>query len=63
MWSKLHYVHLNPVRAGLVAKASDYVYLSASNYASDSGLLEIEKADNPIVNVLDSKSINLYNLY
>ena len=26
MWSKLHYVHLNPVRAGLVAKASDYIY-------------------------------------
>ncbi|MNL30930.1 hypothetical protein D3C87_1526950 [compost metagenome] len=63
MWSKLHYVHLNPVRAGLVAKASDYIYSSASNYMSDSGLLEIEKVDNAIVNVLDPKSINLYNLY
>ncbi|TPG29771.1 REP-associated tyrosine transposase [Flavobacterium pectinovorum] len=63
MWSKLDYIHLNPVRAGLVAKASDYVYSSASNYVNDSGLLEIEKEDNPIVDVLDSKSLMRYNLY
>ncbi|MFQ6601392.1 REP-associated tyrosine transposase [Flavobacterium sp. C3NV] len=63
MWSKLHYIHLNPVRAGLVAKASEYIYCSAGNYVNDSGLLEIEKFDNPIVNVLDPKSLTLYNLY
>ncbi|QOG04747.1 transposase [Flavobacterium sp. MDT1-60] len=63
MWSKLHYIHLNPVRSGLVAKASDYIYSSASNYVNDSGLLEIEKVDNPIVNVLDPRSIALYDLY
>jgi REP element-mobilizing transposase RayT len=63
MWTKLHYIHLNPVRSGLVAKASYYVYSSASNYVNDFGLLSIEKVDNPIVNVLDSKSLNLYNLY
>jgi REP element-mobilizing transposase RayT len=63
MWSKLHYIHLNPVRAGLVGKASDYIYSSASNYVNDSGLLEIEKVDNPIVNVLDPISITLYSLY
>ncbi|SNS00685.1 transposase, partial [Flavobacterium sp. ov086] len=57
MWSKLHYIHLNPVRAGLVAKASEYIYSSACNYVNDSGLLEIEKVDNPIVNVLDPRSI------
>ncbi|OXG07552.1 hypothetical protein B0A79_02805 [Flavobacterium piscis] len=27
---------------------------------NDSGLLEIEKVDNPIVNVLDPKSLTLY---
>jgi REP element-mobilizing transposase RayT len=43
MWSKLDYIHLNPVRAGIVAKASHYIYSSASNYVSDSGLLKIEK--------------------
>lgn len=63
MWSKLDYIHLNPVRAGLVTKVSDYIYCSASNYVNDYGLLEIEKADNPVVDVLDSKSITRYNLY
>jgi REP element-mobilizing transposase RayT len=63
MWSKLDYIHLNPVRAGLVAKASDYIYSSANNYVNDYGLLAIEKADNPVINVLDSKSFTKYNLY
>ncbi|TCN59940.1 transposase [Flavobacterium circumlabens] len=63
MWSKLDYIHLNPVRAGLVTKASDYIYSSASNYVNDRGLLAIEKADNPVVDVLDSKSFTKYNLH
>ncbi|WP_166920251.1 REP-associated tyrosine transposase [Flavobacterium poyangense] len=63
MWSKLHYIHLNPVKAGLVNKASDYIYSSASNYVKDCGLLDIEKAENPIVNVLDSKSFFRFDLY
>jgi REP element-mobilizing transposase RayT len=61
MWSKLDYIHLNPVRAGLVEKASHYIYSSASNYINDSGLLKIEKADNPIINVLDSNAFVKYN--
>ncbi|MBS7252450.1 REP-associated tyrosine transposase [Flavobacterium branchiicola] len=63
MWCKLDYIHLNPVRAGLVAKASDYLYSSAGNYVNNTGLLEIEKVDNPIVNVLDSSSFTKYNQY
>ena len=63
MWSKLDYIHLNPVRSGLVSKASDYIYSSAGNYVNDSGLLAIEKADNPVVDVLKSKSFTKYNLY
>ena len=63
MWSKLDYIHLNPVKAGLVAKASDYIYSSASNYVCDSGLLKVEKVDNLIVNVLDNKSFIRYNQY
>ncbi|SHF74632.1 REP-associated tyrosine transposase [Flavobacterium defluvii] len=63
MWSKLDYIHLNPVKAGLVVKASDYIYSSASNYLNDSGMLQIEKADNLIVNVFDKKSIVRYNQY
>jgi REP element-mobilizing transposase RayT len=44
LWQKLDYIHLNPVRAGIVAKASDYLYSSASNYVNDTGLLEIQKS-------------------
>jgi hypothetical protein len=41
--------------------ASSYVYSSASNYVNDSGLLKIEKADNPIIDVLDSNAFVKYN--
>lgn len=63
MWSKLDYTHLNPVRAGIVGKASHYVYSSASNYVSDTGLLKIEKADMPIVDVLNLNNFTQYNEY
>jgi REP element-mobilizing transposase RayT len=63
MWSKLDYIHLNPIRAGIVEKASQYIYSSASNYVNDTGLLKIEKADNPIVDVLNPNAFNNYNLY
>jgi REP element-mobilizing transposase RayT len=63
MWSKLDYIHLNPVRAGLVENASQYIYSSASNYINDAGLLKIEKADNPIIDVLNLKAFTRYNQY
>lgn len=31
-WSKLHYIHQNPVEAGLVLRPEDYKYSSARNY-------------------------------
>jgi hypothetical protein len=46
-----------------VARASDYIYSSAGNYVNYSGLLTVEKADNPVVDVLNSKSFTKYNLY
>jgi len=63
MWSKLDYIHLNPVRAGIVEKASQYIYSSASNYVNDTGLLKIDKVDIPIVDVLNPNSFTKYNLY
>ncbi|MDQ7959436.1 REP-associated tyrosine transposase [Flavobacterium lindanitolerans] len=63
MWSKLDYIHMNPVRAGLVVKASDYIYSSASNYANGEGILTIEKADKPVVDVLGNDSFDNYNSY
>lgn len=61
-WSKLDYIHLNPVRAGIVSKASHYIYSSASNYVNDAGIIEITKLDNPVIDVLKPVSISsIYN--
>ena len=39
---KLEYIHLNPVRTGIVENAEDYLYSSARNYSSLSYRLEID---------------------
>ncbi len=56
LWSKLDYIHMNPVRAGIVQKASEYKYSSASNYVNDHGLIKLTKVDNPVISVLKSDS-------
>lgn len=38
---KKKYIHENPVKAGLVWKAEDYRYSSATDYAGDKGLLDV----------------------
>jgi REP element-mobilizing transposase RayT len=38
---KLNYIHENPVRQEIVAKAEDYLYSSARNYAGMDGLLKV----------------------
>lgn len=58
MWSKLDYIHLNPVRSGIVSKASHYLYSSVSNYVNNQGLLPITKVDNPIIDVLKPSSLS-----
>jgi REP element-mobilizing transposase RayT len=41
-WTKLNYIHKNPVKSGLVLKAEDYKYSSARNYAfNDHSVLEV----------------------
>ncbi|NKI28495.1 transposase [Arenibacter sp. 6A1] len=45
MWSKLNYIHMNPVKAGIVKKASQYIYSSASNYENKKGLIDVELVD------------------
>ncbi len=47
---KLAYIHLNPVRNGLVLKAEDYLYSSAGTYVGLEGFIEIEllELDNTI---------------
>ena len=39
---KLEYIHMNPVRAGLVEKAEDYIYSSARYYAEMDSILKVE---------------------
>ncbi|RZJ36615.1 MAG: transposase [Flavobacterium sp.] len=63
LWSKLHYIHLNPIRAGLVEKASHYIYSSAGDYVNKEGLVVIEQADNPVVDVLNLKNLNMFHNY
>ena len=38
---KVNYIHLNPVRAGLVEAPVHYLYSSAIDYASGKGLVEV----------------------
>jgi len=63
LWSKLDYIHLNPVRASIVYKASEYLYSSASNYVDGIGVLEeVTLADNPVTDVLKRWAIGRFNL-
>jgi len=39
---KINYIHQNPVRAGLVYRAEDYVYSSASNYAGIDQIIDVD---------------------
>ena len=63
MWSKLDYIHLNPVRAGIIEKASEYIYSSASNYVNGKGIIEVTLTDHPIVNVLNVNNVQKYEQY
>jgi REP element-mobilizing transposase RayT len=39
--SKIEYIHNNPVRAGIVERAEEYIYSSAKNYAGEKGILDV----------------------
>jgi REP element-mobilizing transposase RayT len=45
LWTKIEYIHQNPVRAGWVHKEDDYVYSSASNYVTLKGIIEVDLAE------------------
>ncbi|MFA5803587.1 MAG: transposase [Melioribacteraceae bacterium] len=45
LWTKIKYIHNNPVEAELVEKAEDYKYSSARNYIhNDQSVLYVEKS-------------------
>ena len=39
---KIDYIHQNPVVAGIVYRAEDYIYSSASNYAGIDQIIEVD---------------------
>jgi len=42
-WTKLSYVHNNPLKAGIVSRPEDYRYSSARNYIlGDHSVLEVD---------------------
>ncbi len=63
MRSKIHYIHQNPVRAGIVIKPQDYIFSSASNYVEGKGIINVELIEIYVVNVLNPNSILKYNSY
>jgi REP element-mobilizing transposase RayT len=58
-WTKINYIHMNPVRSGIVSKASDYLYSSASNYVGKPSLIDVTLADMPI---LDARKMSGYDI-
>ncbi|WP_240927979.1 hypothetical protein [Cellulophaga sp. Z1A5H] len=54
---------MNPVRAGIVNKASHYKYSSAGNYIENKGIITVELVENPVANVLKPNSFLNYEKY
>ncbi|MCB9202142.1 MAG: transposase [Flavobacteriales bacterium] len=63
MWSKIDYIHFNPVRSKIVNRPQDYVYSSARNYLNNEGLVEVELIQNPIINTLNTTNFMKYTSY
>ena len=59
MWSKIDYLHFNPVKAGIVEKK--YIYSSASNYTNEKGTIAVELVQIPVVAVLNPNSFVKHN--
>jgi hypothetical protein len=53
MDTKINCIHENPVRAGIVCKAEDYLYSSTGNYAGLDGMLDVTVT-------LAQRSVNRY---
>jgi REP element-mobilizing transposase RayT len=59
LWSKINYIHMNPVRAGIVSRASDYLYSSASNYLQKESLVPIVLPPITILNPLKKSGYDI----
>jgi len=48
MWAE-NYIHNNPVEAGLVKQAHEWVYSSASNYHEMESVIEVERISQRLI--------------
>ena len=53
-FQKSDYIHLIPVRAGIVSKAEDYLYSSASNFIDKGGLIDVEYYGTRVIDATKS---------
>ncbi len=49
VWDKINSIHNNPVEAGLVNQAHEWVYSSASNYQKLESILEVERISQRLI--------------
>lgn len=49
VWDKINYIHNNPVEAGFVKVAHDWIYSSASNYQELESIIEIERISQRLI--------------
>ena len=54
---KINYIHENPVRAGIVENASDYLYSSARDYAGKSSLIDVILVIMPVEKLSCMRSV------
>ena len=40
LWTCIKYIHMNPVKAGIVKKESDYIYSSYNDYLNKTGFIQ-----------------------
>ena len=59
MWSKIDYLHFNPVKAGIVEKEN--IYSSASNYTDEKGTITVELVQISLVAILNPNSFVKHN--
>jgi REP element-mobilizing transposase RayT len=63
LWSKLDYIHFNPVRAGIVKRPQDYLWSSAGNYIEGKGNVQVTLADNPVRDTTNLSNISKMSGY
>ena len=51
VWEKINYIHNNPVKAGLVKQAHEWVYSSATNYQDLESIMEVERLTQRLISL------------